>query len=330
MKIVIDAMGGDRGAFVAVNASLQALSKHSDISRLYLVGDEQLLNAELSRGPNADDLSTRIEVLHSSGVVDMSATPSQILKQQSDTSMLVALKALAEGMADACISSGNTGALLGLARKFSGMQQNLSRPAICVQLPTSSRATYLLDVGANVDCSAQQLHQFAGMGCALVEAMHGVARCQVKALSIGTEAGKGNAAVKQAEELCRDDQSMNYAGLIEGDRLLMGDSDVVFCDGFVGNIALKSCEGTAHYIRALAQEKLLKASQLADAEQKSPLSAFFEAMDPSRYNGACLLGLNHLVFKSHGDSNTLGFLSSIEKAVEAVHGQAIAKLSERL
>ena len=330
MKIAIDAMGGDFGVAVTIPASLQALASNASIDQIILFGHKEHIqpcldeNSLLQRSP---ELLDRVSVVHSAHIVDMSAKPADVLRQRENTSMLLALKAVAEGSADVCVSAGNTGALVGLARHCCGLIDGIKRLAICAQLPTSKSNTFLLDVGGNVDCSGEQLHQFARMGCALVDSLGGKTQSRVRALSIGTEAGKGNSAVNLAVELCEADPHLHFQGLIEGNQLLEGDCDVIFCDGFVGNIALKSCEGAASYIRSSARE-LLSASSASDLEDN--VAKLMCAIDPEQFNGAVLLGLKRTVIKSHGSSGEAGFAVAIQKAVDSCHGQLIEKLESAL
>ncbi|MEZ7984786.1 MAG: phosphate acyltransferase, partial [Pseudomonadales bacterium] len=244
-----------------------------------------------------------------------------------------ALNSVADGRATAFVSAGNTGALVGLARHSCGLVEGVKRLAICAQLPTSLSNTFLLDVGGNVDCSGEQLHQFARMGCALVTALAAdelhkgdgevSAQPRVRALSIGSEAGKGNAAVNAAVQLCEADSQLHFDGLIEGNQLLEGICDVIFCDGFVGNIALKSCEGAASYIRSSAHELLTSKSA---APVNDDYARLMQAMNPEQFNGAVLLGLKQPVIKSHGSSGVVGFAAAIQKAVDVSRGHLIQKL----
>ncbi|MBT5293640.1 MAG: phosphate acyltransferase PlsX [Cellvibrionales bacterium] len=331
MRIAIDAMGGDFGVDVTVPAAIQSLIHNVSIEQILLFGDkpdiQSCLNASslLQASPQLLD---RLSIVHSDHVVDMSAKPADVLRQRQDTSMLLALNAVADGVADACVTAGNTGALVGLARHSCGLVEGIKRLAICAQLPTSLSNTFLLDVGGNVDCSGEQLHQFARMGCALVNALNGrdekvSSQPRVRALSIGTEAGKGNSAVNAAVQLCEADSQMHFEGLIEGNQLLEGVCDVIFCDGFVGNIALKSCEGAASYIRSSAHE-LLKSESVSSLNDD--YARLMQAIDPEQFNGAVLLGLKQPVIKSHGSSGANGFAAAIQKAVDASEGQLIEKL----
>lgn len=340
MRIAIDAMGGDFATAVTVPASINALANNLDITQIILFGDQGTINSQLKpllAKPIYQSLADKISIQHTQHSVQMSDKPAEVLRQQLGTSMQLALNAVVNDQADACISAGNTGALIGLARHSLGLLYGVKRLAICAQLPTLRSNTYLLDIGANVDCSAEQLHQFAKMGSALSASIHGRANTsnhascgisnepRVRALSIGAEAGKGNMAVNKAVALCESDSSINFEGLIEGNALLNGDCEVIFCDGFVGNIALKSCEGTAGYIRLSFEESIVGVDQ--GGKSVKGFEQMLEAIDPEQFNGACLLGLNHLVFKSHGASTEKGFSAAINKAANAVTGGLIEKLS---
>ena len=332
MKIAIDAMGGDFGVAVTIPASLKALVSNASIEQIILFGHKERIQSCLQDNgllKNSPELLDRVSVVHANHVVDMSAKPADVLRQRDDTSMLLALKAVAQGAADAFVSAGNTGALVGLARHSCGLIDGIKRLAICAQLPTFKSNTFMLDVGGNVDCSGEQLHQFARMGGALVNALQGNTQARICALSIGAEAGKGNSAVNLAVQLCEADPTLNFEGLIEGNQLLEGNCDVIFCDGFVGNIALKSCEGTAAYIRSSAHE-LLAVDSASVSETKDNTAQLMRAIDPEQFNGAVLLGLKQPVIKSHGSSGVAGFTVAIQKAVDASQGRLIKKLDVAL
>ncbi len=318
MRIAIDVMSGDLGAEVPVAAALRALNDRSDITQILLVGDQTIIQQQLNQLATADAFRhtpDQISVLHADHVVDMAARPADVLRQKRDTSMLLALKEMQSGRADCCISAGNTGALVGLSRHLFGLLPGVKRLAICTRLPTSFGETYLLDIGANVDCDGEQLHQFACMGAALVASLRPGDLPRVRALSIGAEAGKGNQAVNEAEQLCNAENRFRFDGLIEANQLLSGECDVIFCDGFAGNIALKACEGTAQYIRALASESVTVPAALVDA------------IDPEQFNGAYLLGLKQLVVKSHGSSDEVGFAAAIDKAATACASRLVDNLA---
>lgn len=318
MRIAIDVMSGDPGPEVPIAASLRALSERDDIAQILLVGDQAIIQQQLDKLTSANNIRHRpdqIAVIHADHVVDMAARPAEVLRQKRDTSMLLALKALQSGRADCCVSAGNTGALVGLSRHLFGLLPGIKRLAICTRLPTSYGQTFLLDIGANVDCDGEQLHQFACMGAALAASLRPGNMPRVRALSIGAEAGKGNQAVNDAVQRCDAERRFCFEGLIEANQLLSGECDVIFCDGFAGNIALKACEGTAQYIRSLASESVTVPSALVDA------------IDPEQFNGAYLLGLQQLVIKSHGASNEVGFAAAIDKAATACASRLIDNLA---
>ncbi len=330
MKLVLDAMGGDKGIKPIVSATVEALNSLPNIESMTLVGDESTIHSCLDdpllidKYSNFTGLQKRLNVLHAPLFVGMEDSPAQVLKERADTSMCLSLKALFEEKYDACISGGNTGALVGLSRHLLGMLEGVKKIAVCAQLPTLKRSTYLLDVGANVDCSAKQLYKFAKMGSAIVESIEKIKSPSLSSLSIGSEQSKGNKQVKEAVDYCISDQNLNYVGMCEGSDLLKGDSDVIFCDGFVGNIALKASEGTARHIRKL----MLEQSQSDSEKSNAFVNDFAELIDPAQFNGAYLLGLDQLVIKSHGDSDTKGIYAAIKHAAEAVDGRVIEHLKE--
>ena len=337
MKIAIDAMGGDCGLTATIPATLAVLKAHPRISQIQLFGLESAIYAALDSSDlllTNPSLRQRLHVRHADTQIDMADKPASVLRERSESSMLLALKALAADEVNACVSSGNTGALIGLARHTCGTLEGVRTIAICAQLPNLNHPTYLLDVGANVDCSAGQLHQFARMGCGLVNSLHQDVKRhdqkpKVRVLSIGVESGKGNQTVTDVVKLCTNDQSMNFVGLIEANQLLMDECDVVICDGFSGNIALKACEGTADYIRRFAYQTL--SSNSSQLDKFEPTSArLLQAVQTSRFNGAVLLGLRRTVIKSHGSSDAIGFQAAIEKAITLEQGELTEKMIEQL
>jgi glycerol-3-phosphate acyltransferase PlsX len=337
MKIAIDAMGGDCGLTATIPATLAVLEAYPDITQVHLFGDEAAINNALDSAEGLvanPSLKQRLQIRHAARQINMTDKPATVLRERSETSMLLALRALAADEVDACVSSGNTGALIGLARHCCGTFEGVRTVAICAQLPNLDHPSYLLDVGANVDCSASQLHQFARMGCGLVNSLYPLDQSmgqkpKVRALSIGVESGKGNQVVTDAVALCADDASMDFAGLIEANQLLMDDCDVVVCDGFTGNIALKACEGTADYIRRYVQQALSDNSrQLSGVEQSS--QRLLQAVQTARFNGAVLLGLRRTVIKSHGASDAAAFQAAIVKAITLEQGDFTQKMMKQL
>jgi glycerol-3-phosphate acyltransferase PlsX len=245
--------------------------------------------------------------------------------------MRIALDKLAAREVDAVVSAGNTGALMAMGLFALKMLPNIDRPAICAPIPTRCGSSFLLDLGANVDCSAEQLHQFASMGAALAT-IEGRANPRVMLLNIGEEQGKGNEQVKCAAELLSGDRHLNYCGFIEGDKIFSGGADVIVCDGFAGNIALKVCEGTASFIVDKMRSGFSKnfIARLRGLFARRALRDLYAELDPQRYNGACLLGLQGVVVKSHGGSNAIGFQRAITRAIAAVEQNLLGSIATRL
>lgn len=313
IAIAIDAMSGDSGPAVTVPASVRALSFMPDIS-LILVGDSELIQQELSR---LDDSHTdRIRIVATSQVVAMDEKPATALRNRKDSSLYRAIQLLQQNEVQACVSAGNTGALLAvgcyLLRTFDG----IDRPAICAAIPTREGQALLLDVGANVDVHAENLHQFAVMGSVLASAILDRENPRVGLLNIGVEDIKGNEQVKHAASLLQADTGLNYVGFVEADRLFFSDVDVAVCDGFVGNVALKASEGAARLIRHKLRESFSGNifRQLAGWLIKPLLAGFRAQINPARYNGASFLGLTATLVKSHGGADVEAFFRAIEVA----------------
>jgi glycerol-3-phosphate acyltransferase PlsX len=253
------------------------------------------------------------------------------LRHKTRSSRRIALDKLAAGEVDAVVSAGNTGALMAMGSFVLKMLPGIDRPAICAPLPTRGGSSFLLDLGANVDCSAEQLHQFASMGAALA-AVEGRANPRVMLLNIGEEQGKGNEQVKRAALLIEQDRQLNYCGFVEGDKIFHDVADVIVCDGFAGNIALKVCEGTASFIADKMRAGFLRTfvMRLRGKVAEPALRSLYAELDPQRYNGACLLGLQGVVVKSHGNSNVDGFQRAIGRAVAAVEQNLQGLIAQRL
>ena len=306
-------MGGDYGLRMSLPASLQSLSDFDDID-LTLVGDQSEIASQLKiLGYSSEE---RITIVHAAEVVAMDEKPSHALKHKRQSSMRLAIDLLASGEVDAVVSAGNTGALMAMGTLIVKTVEGIQRPAICTSLPTLDGQTRLLDLGANVDASAEQLHQFAVMGSALSSIEHDQVSPRVALLNIGEEAIKGNELVKQAGILLQNDASLNYVGSVEADNLLTGDVDVIVCDGFVGNVALKTMEGTAQHIAERIRGEFHRNwfTQLQAFLSQSVLGRLNKQLDPEKYNGASLLGLNGVIIKSHGGSSEKGFGQAIRQA----------------
>lgn len=329
VTLALDAMGGDHGASVVVPAALAALSRHADLS-LIVVGDRNVLAPLLAQAGATE--GPRLQVRHASQQVQMDELPSQALRTKKDSSMRVAIDLVKAGAAKACVSAGNTGALMATARYVLKMLPGVDRPAICSALPTMTGSPcYVLDLGANVDCSSEELFQFAVMGSVLASAVRGHASPKVALLNIGEEEIKGNDRVKQTAALLAS-SAINYVGFAEGNDIYNGRVDVVVCDGFVGNVALKASEGVAQMLAHYAREEFTRSlyTRLAALVAKPVLQALKRRTDPRRYNGASLLGLRGIVVKSHGGADDLSFGHAIDEAVVEVQRDIPERISKQL
>jgi len=326
--IAIDAMGGDFGPRSIVQASIACLLATPSL-HLTLVGQAPLLEELIARQSGVD--RSRLGVTHASDVITMDDRPASVLRGKPDSSMRIALQLVASGQAHACVSAGNTGALMALSRLILKTLPGIDRPAMIAAIPTQRGYCHLLDLGANVDCSAQNLYQFAVMGAVAAEAL-GLVSPKVALLNVGTEDIKGNQQVKLAASLLQAATGLNYTGFVEGDGLYRGEADVVVCDGFVGNILLKSSEGLATMIGERI-ETLFKRNMLSRAVGALALPLLNRLKDdlaPARYNGASFLGLQGIVIKSHGSAGVQGFQSAISRALTEIQENLPQRLSGRL
>lgn len=326
--IAIDAMGGDFGPRCIVPASIACLAEFPSL-HLVLVGQAPILEELIARESGVD--RRRLSVEHAAEVVAMDERPSQALRSKPDSSMRVALDLVRAGRAHACVSAGNTGALMALSRYVLKTLPGIDRPAMVTAIPTARGHCHLLDLGANVDCSAEHLYQFAVMGSVAAEAL-GLRSPRVALLNVGTEDIKGNQQVKLAASLLQQANGLNYIGYIEGDALYRGEADVVVCDGFVGNILLKSSEGLVAMIAARIESLFTESlgSRLVGALALPLLSRLKGDLAPSRHNGASFLGLQGIVVKSHGSAGADGFQSAIRRAVIEVRENLPQRLHGRL
>jgi glycerol-3-phosphate acyltransferase PlsX len=313
----VDAMGGDHGPSVIVPAALLALTRNQTLS-LILVGDREILEQQLNL-QQQKFAPTRLVIHHASQSVDMDEPPAHALRGKKDSSMRVAINLVKENQAGACVSAGNTGALMATARFVLKTIPGIDRPAIVSTFPTMSpnKNVRMLDLGANVDSTAEDLFQFAAMGSVLVSALENIKRPKVYLLNIGQEDIKGNEQVKKAAQLLSSATLLNYAGFIEGDEIYKGEADVVVCDGFVGNVALKVTEGVAKFINTLIKRAFYTntLTKLVGLIAKPVLKILRKWIDPDRYNGACFLGLQGIVIKSHGGANISAFAHAIYEAM---------------
>ncbi|MBP8202395.1 MAG: phosphate acyltransferase PlsX [Pseudomonas sp.] len=314
--IAIDAMGGDFGPHCIVPASISCLAEYPSL-HLVLVGQSELIESLIARHSGVDRARLRVE--HADEVIGMDDQPAQALRGKPDSSMRISLELVRDGLAHACVSAGNTGALMALSRHVLKTLPGIDRPAMVTAIPTQSGFCHVLDLGANVDCSAEHLYQFAVMGSVTAEAS-GLARPRVALLNVGTEEIKGNQQVKLAASLLQQAQGLNYIGFVEGDGLYRGEADVVVCDGFVGNILLKSSEGLASMIagRIEALFKSSLAARLVGALALPLLRRLQGELAPAKHNGASFVGLQGIVVKSHGAAGPEGFKSAIRCALTAI------------
>ena len=323
-------MGGDHGPSVTIPAAI-AFLQHEPDAELFLVGLEDAVRAELKK-LKADRLP-RLTVVHASEVVTMDDPIEVALRRKKDSSMRVAIELVKDGKADACVSAGNTGALMAVSRYVLKTMAGVDRPAICSILPNDKDGpTYMLDLGANVDCEPHHLHQFAIMGSVLFSAMEGGKRPSIGLLNVGTEEIKGNEVVKATAKLLRDDHErgmLNFYGNVEGNDIFKGTTDVVVCDGFVGNVTLKAIEGLARFVKKTltAEFKRTPLNMLGALIGGGAIRSFSKRMNPSRYNGASLLGLRGLVVKSHGGADSYSFEWAIKRACDAAKYNVREQLS---
>lgn len=328
ITIAVDAMGGDCGPAVTVPAALSVLKKTPAL-HLILVGDRATLEAALARAGARTD--ARLRVHHASEVVTMDEPPAQALRGKKDSSMRVAIDLVKDGSAQACVSAGNTGALMATARFVLKTLPIIDRPAIITTLPTLHGHVHLLDVGANVDCTPEQLLQFAIMASILVSAIEHKPRPAVALLNIGVEDIKGNELVKKAAELLRA-SALNYVGYVEGDAIYTGKTDVIVCDGFVGNVAIKTSEGVAQMISHIIKQEFTRnpLTRLAALAALPVISAVRKRLDHRQFNGATLLGLNGTVIKSHGGADAVAFEYALLEALDEVANQVPQHIGREL
>jgi glycerol-3-phosphate acyltransferase PlsX len=328
ITIAIDAMGGDHGPHVTVPAALKALEADDQLN-IVLVGLQDAIEAELKTRKTTS--SPRLRIHHASEVVTMDESPQSALKNKKDSSMRVAINLVKSGEANACVSAGNTGALMATARFVLKTLPGIDRPAIASVLPSEKGNTYMMDLGANADCTPEQLYQFAIMGAMLVSCVEHKERPSVGLLNIGSEDIKGNEVVKQAGELLKTSH-LNFYGNVEGDDIFKGTTDLVVCDGFVGNVSLKTTEGLAHMMgKFLTQEfKRNWLTKMMALCAMPVLKSFKKRLDPRRYNGASFLGLRGIVVKSHGGADQLAYLSAIHVAIEEARSGVLRRITEQL
>ncbi len=325
--ISLDAMSGDLGAEVVVRAANAMLNKHAGLE-LLLVGDEAELRGHITRIVGEQP---RLSIVHASQVVEMSESPVDALRKKKDSSMRVAIDLVKSGKAGACVSAGNTGALMATAKYVLKMLPGIDRPAIIAELPAIGGTLHMLDLGANTLCSAEHLFQFAVMGSIVTADITGVVSPKVALLNIGAEETKGHDTVKDAAAMLSA-SGMNYVGFIEGSELFSGKADVVVTDGFTGNVALKTMEGTvglaSHYLRRAFTRHWM--AKLQSVLSRSVLKSLAVEMDSRNYNGATLVGLDGIVIKSHGSADSYAFQHAIDTAIVEVKNQVPRQIGNLL
>ena len=331
VTISIDAMGGDHGPRVTVPASLETLKKYPHLHIIF-VGLEDAITPYLQKY-KADLYADRWTLVHASEQVAMDESPSAALRNKKDSSMRIAINQVKEGKAQACVSSGNTGALMATARFVLKMIPGIDRPAITTQFPTRKGVPVrLLDLGANVDSKVEHLVQFAVMGSIMASVVDGVDKPKVALLNVGQEEIKGNEQVKQTGEILSKSELINYVGYVEGNDIFTGKVDVIVCDGFVGNIMLKSCEGMSKMISQFLRESFRHDlySKLVGLMSKPVMTRLRKKVDPRSYNGATLIGLDGIVVKSHGSAGMVAFSVAIEEALIEAEKNVLEKIREKI
>ncbi len=328
VTVAVDAMGGDHGPSVTLPAAIEFLEAVPE-ARVVAVGLLEPLTAALAKIKSP--AKARIAIEAASEVVEMHEPPADALRRKKDSSMRVAVNLVKDGRAEACVSAGNTGALMAISRFVLKTLPGVDRPAIASQLPTRKGVTTVLDLGANVNCSPEQLLQFAVMGTALVSAVDHIDRPTVGLLNIGEEDIKGNDVVKETAELLKA-SGLNFHGNVEGDDIYKGTTDVVVCDGFVGNVVLKTSEGLAQMLGGFIREEYQRHvfTRLIALLSYPVLRRLKQRVDHRRYNGAALVGLRGVVFKSHGSADAVAFEAALRRASDAVRNGLLAKIADTI
>ena len=323
-------MGGDYGPKVTLPAAIRALKKFKNL-KIILVGQEEVLNRYLRR--LKPKLGDRLVIHHASEVVEMDELPSQALRSKKDSSMRVAINLVKAKEAQACVSAGNTGALMATGRFVLRMLPGIDRPAIMSVMPNKPLGSiHMLDLGANIDCTAQHLLQFAAMGSVVAAEVGNIEQPKVGLLNVGTEEIKGSEQIKEAHNLLSECKDINYIGYAEGNDICMGEFDVIVCDGFAGNIALKSMEGMVKFISYLLKQSFNKnwLTKFCALFALPVLYTFKKNFNPDLYNGATLVGLNGIVIKSHGGAKELGLFYAIREALIEVEKDITSQISTQL
>jgi glycerol-3-phosphate acyltransferase PlsX len=330
IRVSIDASGGDRGIPVTVDAGIQSLAFYKDLHVIF-VGDETLIKSKLKSLNFSSELQQRVSIVHASEVVSMHESPALALRNKKDSSMRIAINLVKDGKAEACISAGNTGALMAISRFVLKTIDGVDRPAIMGRMPTTNGHTHMLDLGANIDSKPKTLVQFATLGSVAVEYTENITSPSIGLLNVGEEEIKGNERIKQTSKLLKE-SNLNYVGFVEGDDIYKGSVDLVVCDGFEGNIALKASEGVAflmnHYLKSAFQKNWL--TKIVAIIASTVLKDFKDSINPDLYNGASFLGLKGIVIKSHGGADAFSFLQAIKEAYIEAQVVITEKISDKV
>jgi len=327
IRIAIDCMGGDFGVKVTVPAAIHFVKSHPD-THILLVGKLDQISSKLKRYPHDPE---RISVIDAEEIISMDEGPAQALRSKKNSSMRIAIDLIKDGQANACVSAGNTGALMAISRFVLKMLPGIERPAIASFLPTHKGQVCMLDLGANVDCSADHLFQFAVMGSCLVTSSGGPTFPSIGLLNVGSEDIKGNEIVKEASELLKN-SSLNFKGNVEGTDIYRGTTDVIVCDGFVGNIALKTSEGLAQMLGKYLKEEFHRNAftKVLGLLASPVINQFKKRVDHRRYNGASLLGLRGIVVKSHGSADLYSMGFALQRAYEEVKHSMLDAITDNI
>jgi phosphate acyltransferase len=331
LTIALDVMGGDQGPHVTLSAAMLAVENFPDL-HLLLCGDENVIVETLSKKQFYPH--PRITVFPTTQVVEMDDKPIYALRNKKQSSMRKALDLVHDGQAQACVSAGNTGALFSMAHFVLKTLPGVERPALISALPSNkpNQHVFMLDLGANVFCDSSVLYQFAIMGSVMAKEVDGIENPKVALLNMGEEDNKGSDHIKQTASYLLANDDINYIGFIEGNDIFTNKADVIVCDGFVGNVALKTCEGVARMVYTQLQEIIKKhfLAQIIGKLLSSTIKKLFKPMNPDQYNGASLIGLRGIVVKSHGNANVTAFYTAIVEAVTEVERQVPTKIKDKL
>ncbi len=323
VTLSLDVMSGEKDPEASITAALNLLALRENV-KIILVGNQEIIEKQ-TLGKARD----RLQILHAEEVVLMNDPPVVVLRKKKQSSMRLAIDLVKNDVSQACISSGNTGALMAISKYVLKTIPTINRPALMTSIPTVKDHTYILDLGANSSCSPEQLYQFALMGTVISREIGGIEQPRVGLLNMGAEASKGNQVVKEAAELMNSGP-INFIGYVEGHNLVEDKADVVVCDGFSGNIAIKTMEGSFHLMNKFLMDSFESSvfNKFAGKLSNNALNRMKEKIDPRRYNGALLLGLNGVVVKSHGNSDSTGIQHALLTAIEEVQKEIVFKLKE--